>query len=165
MSRLPFTRGTVGGVELLGFRNVDRMLTELPRVTQRKVMRQGIRAGGKVFLAAAKANAPVRSGLLRKRIKLRVAKARRGEYRMRVMTGTREEMGIPADSPSYYPAHVEHGHAIVTHDGVMVGMQPPQPYMRPAFDEKKAEAEAVSVKTMIDGIEREAKALAGKVAA
>lgn len=141
---------------LVGDKRIDRMFAELPKRMQKKVVRQGVRAGGKVLLAAAKANAPVLSGRLRKSLKLRVSpRPRKDAYRMRVTTGTREELGIPSDEKSYYPAAVEYGHAIVK-DGALVGTVPPNPFLRRAFDEKKEEAQNVSTSLISEGIVREA---------
>jgi HK97 gp10 family phage protein len=68
--------------ELLGIPEFKRALSQLALDLRKKVIRKALRAGAKVVQAQAKANAPVRTGLMRRRIVVmasKLRKAARGE--------------------------------------------------------------------------------------
>lgn len=137
-------------MSMVGDAHLRRMFKELPKRVQNKVVRGAIRKAGKLFLSEAKARAPRLTGKTQRYLKLRVRPTRnKAYYRMRVMTGTREELGIAPTDKYYYPSAVEFGH----------DRAPPHPFMRPAFDTKADEAERVASADIIDGIIREAKAI------
>lgn len=123
-------------ITMLGDKKLSRKLARLPVAMQRKVVRPSLRAGAKPMLASAKQNCPVKTGKLKKSLKLRALKARRGNFGVMVRTGTREDLGIPADAKGYYPIAVEFGHG---------GPQPApaHPYIRPAFDTNKERAKRI----------------------
>lgn len=110
-----------------------KRLTELPKKLRNKHLRKSMRKGGKTVLAKSKELVPVDADghqlpggkHLRDTLKLRVAKPRnRGEISFKVMTGTRQELGIPADEKGYYPFALEYGDILDWQ---------PIPYMRPAY--------------------------------
>lgn len=96
------------------------------------MFRQAFRDGAKVVQAAAKANAPHRTGALKRSIKVRSHRRSRVRFGVEVRTGTREELGIPADAPGYYPMSIETGWTF--RGGTTV---PARPFLRPAFDQNK----------------------------
>jgi len=98
-------------IEVLGDKALQKALNALPITMERKIVTQALRKAAKPVLATAKARCPVKTGALRKSLKLRAIKRRKGNFGVRIMTGTRKELGIPAEYPYYYPAHVELGHA------------------------------------------------------
>lgn len=113
-------------------------LKELPAKIRNKHLRQSMRKGGKTVLAKAKELVPVDADghqlpggkHLRDTLKLRTVKARRrGEMSFRVMTGTRQELGIPSDEKGYYPFALEYGDVL--------NWQPIS-YMRPAYKATEA---------------------------
>lgn len=120
------------GVRIIGAEEVLRKLAALPTKLQKKHIRKSMRNGGKKVLAKAKELVPKDADKhqlpngkhLRDTLKLRVAKSRkRGSVSLKVMTGTRAELGIPADEKGYYPSALEYG-----------GLDwQPMPYMRPAY--------------------------------
>lgn len=90
----------------------------LAQVASTRTLRAALRAGGLVIRDEAKQKAPVLTGTLRRSIHLRTGSGSgRGVY---VRVGTNLE----------YAPHVEFG----------TSRQRPQPYLRPAYDEKRGEA-------------------------
>ena len=87
------------------------LLTKLARLGKAgdKIARDSSRSVAKDLQAIVKAEAPVKTGRLRKGIKVRGAKRSRQYVGSIVRLGTRKEMGIPADAKHYYPAAVMYG--------------------------------------------------------
>lgn len=75
-------------VRITGCEEINRRLLELDRKLQRKLITKSLRAGAKVVLLVAKANAPVgKTGNLKKSIKIRAARAKDGTKRVIVGVG------------------------------------------------------------------------------
>jgi HK97 gp10 family phage protein len=129
-------------VVVTGIKELDRKLARLPGKVQRKVLRQAMRAGMKLVLEEAKAEAPVDTGRLRGAIKLRAAKNRtRGSVALEVRIE-----GADFEENHFYPAQVEYGRA---------GMSA-EPFMGPSFDAMGPTARDVAMVKLRDGVEREA---------
>lgn len=103
-------------ISILGDKELVKRLRKLEFKTERKYVKKAMRESMRNVLRRSKAMAPVRTGALRKGIKLRAGKTRYGVHRMVVRTGTRKEMGLPEYDPDgsaaarfYYPAHIELG--------------------------------------------------------
>ncbi len=126
-------------IRLLGVPQLAAEFKALESKIQKKALRKGLRAGAKIIQRAAKANAPKgETGNLRKFIKLKADKRSRSRLGIRVRTGTRQQLDIPANDPVYYPGIVEYG----SKD------RPPQPYMRPAFNTSKGGAKREIIKAI-----------------
>lgn len=132
-------------VMVFGDKQLQRRLSNLILKLQRKVVRKSLREAARPIHAASKAKCPVLTGRLRKSIKLRAMRRARGRFGMRIITGTREELGIPADEPYYYPAAVETGH----------GNVPAYPFLRPALHENRGKALKIACQFLRQGIEQE----------
>jgi HK97 gp10 family phage protein len=78
-------------------------LGELAPKIRNKAIRKGLRVGAKIVRDAAVANAPVKSGLTQRSIKVRAAKVK-GGIGVQVVVGERDFVG-----DTYYAAIVEHG--------------------------------------------------------
>jgi hypothetical protein len=78
----------------------------------RKVARKASREVAKGLQTRVQAAAPVKSGTLRKQMKIRALKGRGNDGAV-VRTGTREEMGIAPGAEHYYPAALMYGHGNV----------------------------------------------------
>jgi HK97 gp10 family phage protein len=90
----------VGGDELF------RRLHELPAKVAKTIGRRALRDGAKEILLQAKANVPVRSGRLKKSLKVRAGKQRKKEtISVLVSTGKKWFTG-----DTFYGAFVEFGH-------------------------------------------------------
>lgn len=97
--------GGQGGMIVTGIDEIDRRLKDLEPKLQRKVIRQAMREGMKLVRDEAKRNAPVRTGMLRRAIKVRGAtKPRRGVVQVEVRVGEGDFKG-----KTFYAAFVEYG--------------------------------------------------------
>lgn len=134
--------GAGGAVVVTGVKEIDRRLKALVPKLQKKVIRQAMRKGMKLVTAAAKANAPVRTGKLRKAIKTRAGKSKkRGVIKVVTRVGEGDFQG-----ETFYAAMVEFG----------TKNMPPHPFMAPAYDQTKDVAKKVAMDAIIEGVEREA---------
>lgn len=115
------------GVELSGFLELT---DDIQRMADQFVDNGGegldkiIKAGAEVILEQAKINAPVKSGTLKKSLK--VVMRKKG-------TRSKARIGVQKGSDGYYATFVEYGHG---------GPHPagPHPFLAPAFDAKQEEA-------------------------
>lgn len=135
-------------ITLLGDDIVAARLRALPEKLERKVLRQAMRKAGRPILADAKANAPVKTGKMRASLKLRALKRKRGRVGVRIETGTRAELGIPAEERWYYPAIVELGDGTARHL--------PHSFMRSALAKNRENSVRILRDDISRGIEREA---------
>lgn len=139
-------------IKVVGVDRLVSMFDSLPAKLQKKVIRPVLRNGGKKVLKRAKALVPKDADghqlpggkHLRNTLRLRVTKSRsKHEISMKVATGTRKELGIPADQKGYYPSALEYG-----------GLDWfPIPYMRPAYMQTKDEVVKTSRYEIARGIE------------
>ena len=123
-------------ISVLGSEELQRRLNALPAKVGKKIARKALRAGAKLVQARAKALVPVDEGDLRKSLKVRTRKRRKRQpdvFGIEVQTGTREQLGIKADAPGYYPLAVEYGYHRV--DGTWIA---PRSYLRAAIDATRA---------------------------
>lgn len=111
--------------------HLTKQLNNLPYSLAKKIMRKAARKAAKPLLDAARSFAPVKTGKLRKGIKIRAIKRKRSSLvvGVKVQTPTREELGIPEDAAHYYPAVMEYGSANI----------PARSYMRNAKDASEGE--------------------------
>lgn len=97
-------------VKMFGFRKIQASFLDLAQTVQKRLARRAARKSMKIALKRAKSEAPVLTGKMRDEIAIFNMKRRsKNEVGVRVATGTREAMGIPADAEYYYPAVVEYG--------------------------------------------------------
>lgn len=134
-------------VKLLGAKGLEKALRELGPKVGRKVLRQALKKGGDPILADAKANAPVKTGLLRDSLKVRAGKrVKKGRVTRTVQTKEGDFKG-----QTYYSAFHEYG----------TSKMRARPFMRPAWDRNKARSLNVVMDEIRAGVEREAKSAAG----
>lgn len=100
---------------------IKRTLGLLPKNLQRKIIREEARSAGKMILAQTKANAPVKSGQLRRAIKLRALRKSRTRVGVTIILGDRDVRSTRKRKQSatgvnqkdtYYGAFVEYGHRV-----------------------------------------------------
>ena len=139
-------------IQLDGDKELERALRALVGKDARSAMKQGMRdAMRSIVLPAARRNAAARFGHrssvavvrnkkgksisvhLKDTLKVKPVKARRGAFGYGVRTGTRQELGIPADAKGFYPIALEYGW-VTARGGRHI---PPRPYMRPALWDNK----------------------------
>jgi HK97 gp10 family phage protein len=139
-----------GSVSSADLSKVLKNLREFPQKVERRALSKAGRAATKLIAARAKELAPMQDkpkrgqklrsprGRLKKSIKVRAMKRKKGRVGFRVTTGQGDFKG-----DTFYGGMVEYG----------TTRQPAQPFMRPAWDEKKQEALATytsEVKREID---------------
>ena len=140
-------------ISVFGDKQLQRALKALPINVEKKVVRQALRKAAKPVLDTAKSLVPVKTGALKKSLKLRaLRKQKRGQFGVQVMTGTREQLGIAADDPYYYPMAVEVGTA----------KAPAHPFMRPALDQNREATYRLVAELVRTGITRATVELGGK---
>src|SRR4051812_25344323 len=119
---------TATTVTLEGFVGLRKLLEGLPKKVANKIERDALKKAGKVVQAAAKALAPVDSGQLKRSITVRKGK--------RKQKGAMSVVIFPDPAKfkkDFYAPYVEFGHSKVA----------AKPFMRPAWDQTKAQALAI----------------------
>lgn len=118
-------------LDLLGDDELTKDLARLEFKTQRSVVKKAFRRGMKIVLQRSQQLVPVKTAVLKNSLKIRVSSSRKG-VNARVVTGTRDKLGIPADAKFYYPAVIEYGSPSRN--------IAPHSFMRKAMDEKRSQA-------------------------
>lgn len=138
-------------VKIKGAKLLNNALKNLPQAVERKLAMKALRKGARVILKEAKARAPVRRGTLKKSLAIRTP-PRQTKSAPRIL------VGATRDAPH---AHlVEFGHAIVVADGA-VGFVAAKPFLRPAFETRKADFLKIAGQELGRLIEAEAARLRG----
>jgi len=153
---------------LEGFEELARALEALPRRVGRAAMLRALRAGARPVVRAARTRVPVKTGALKKGIIVRAVRAERGSAEAAVKVGPARHL--------FYGHIVEFGsgpHKIAAKRArtlaigpVVIGrvVQHPgaaaRPFLRPAFEETKAEAARIAGERLGLEIEKAAAKLA-----
>ena len=146
---------SIAALTIKGSRELERKLMGLERKAAKKVVRQALRKGAKIVHAAARQEVPVRSGKLRKSLKVRRAKKnRRGSYAVMVTTGQNENMFT---GETYYGAFVHYGHRVGKRGRGGRKQVAAVPFIQRAYDRTKTHARDVVLRDMAAGIERVAR--------
>lgn len=133
-------------VTFSGFKELDDDFKLLSNAEKRKVSKKAVRAGAVVFRDAVRANAPVRSGLLKRSISVDTVRgsATAGVKFKKVLAKKKGKKGRHKSMP-YYWYFLENG----------TSNMPAQPFVRPAFDASVQQAEEAAFNQYlkdIDGI-------------
>jgi len=148
-------------IALIGDKELERRLNAFESNVSKRLLKNAMKHAMKPALQAIKARVPVDTGRLRDSLKI-VAwtgkRRQRGKFGFKVVTGTREELGIPEGAKGYYPFAVEAGHYtarswILGSGGKRV---PARPYMRPGFKAAQPQMLATLTQRMKENIRREA---------
>lgn len=151
-----------------GLEQMKRKLQELQveARTGRKVLRAAFRQSANVIRDSARSKAPVKTGLLKRRIQTVSAKGKPGTIRFQVRANARK---VSPKYPEGYPygLAVEQGHGFpnsrqrqfknVGEQEFGTGTVPPHPFMRPAWEESKEKALERFGEAAGEGIEKLAK--------
>lgn len=149
-----------GTVKIHGLREVERALRDLPKATGKAAMRRVLKAGGEPIAQAARQRAPVDVGNLRESIDVstRLSRSQRSGP---VMTAA----GWRNASKSGVVMYVGPGtqpQAITQEFGTF--KEPPQPFMRPAWDAERENALGIIRDSLWAEIEKAAARHARKLA-
>lgn len=133
-------------VTFAGFKELDDDFKLLSNAEQRKVSRKAVRAGAVVFRDAVRANAPVRSGVLKRSISVDTVRGSptAGVKFKKVLAKKKGKKGRHKSVPFYW-YFLERGTSKI----------PAQPFVRPAFDASVKQAEEAAFNQFlkdIDGI-------------
>jgi HK97 gp10 family phage protein len=152
-------------VKITGLDEVLKNLQALDKKVQGKVSKEALRAGAKIMLPVARQESPVKTGIMRKGIKLRMGKKRKGYVYVSILisekTADRNYVG-----KLFYGAMQEFGWKTGARQGRGIRRKHKfkaprrkiegKHFMKKAFDAKWVQAEKAVVDTLVQGIEREA---------
>ena len=132
-------------IAFAGFKELDSDLKLLSQAEQRKVSRKAVRAGAVVFRDAVRANAPVRSGVLKRSISVDTVRGSTtaGVKFKKVLVKKKGKKGKHKSVPFYW-YFLEHG----------TSNMPAQPFVRPAFDANIKQAEEAVFNQYLNDIDR-----------
>lgn len=132
-------------IAFAGFKGLDADFKLLSQAEQRKVSRKAVRAGAVVFRDAVRANAPVRSGLLKRSISVDTVRGSvtAGVKFKKVLVKKKGKKGKHKSVPFYW-YFLEHG----------TSNMPAQPFVRPAFDANIKQAEEAAFNQYLNDIDR-----------
>jgi HK97 gp10 family phage protein len=148
---------TATSIRLEGAQSLNALLDGLPKKIANKILREALKKGGKIIQADAKARAPVDTGLLRRSITVRKGKRKRKgsqsvvifpdvkKFEGKVNLGAGSNNRVTQSRGDFYAPYVEFGTSTRT----------AQPFMRPAFESKKAQALAIVRKEVTAAVTRE----------
>ncbi len=126
-----------------GIAEVKAGLAELEKSVAKKILRKGLRAGAKLVLTEARADAPVKSGLLRKNVKIRSAKGKKGTVAINVGVGSKDFAG-----ETFYGGFVLYGHKVGSRKlGATRADVPANNFLGEAFEKTKEAAVDVAIAT------------------
>jgi len=164
------------GIRLAGDKLTIQALKSLPARVQNKVIRKALKAAAIPIESEAKARAPVDDGNLRDGIGIKPGKRRKGRVSMLVQSsrasgyenfyGGFHEYGYHRMGVIYIPGvgfrtPKKIGGTKQVRGGETTTYVPPRPYMRPAFESRRAEATAIAAKVIGAEVQREALKLTG----
>lgn len=144
MAKLRPISGANAGVTLKGDKALDALLAQLPKRAAKRVLGKALRAGAKPIQKEAKRIAPKDKHELAKSITVRKGKRKRKDGQSVVVfpDPLRFKDYFHAPAVEFGTAHTE-----------------AQPYMRPAWENKKEEALGIVTAEVKAGVAAEAKAL------
>ena len=141
-------------MRLSGAKELDRKLQRLPAKAEKKVWRQGLRAGAKVVQSAVKARSPRRSGRMASSVKVRAMKRSRNRIGILVQSGKGFFKG-----DDFYAGFQELGFHIGSRKlGNKRRFVEGRHFFEEGFDISKQEALNATLANMKAGVEREAAA-------
>lgn len=132
-------------IAFAGFKELDDDFKLLSNAEKRQVSRKAVRAGAVVFRDAVRANAPVRSGVLKRSISVDTVRgsATAGVKFKKVLVKKKGKKGKHKSVPFYW-YFLEHG----------TSKMPAQPFARPAFDSSVKQAEEAAFNQYLNDIDR-----------
>lgn len=140
-------------IDFSGFLDIAKDLDELSKAESNKVLRQATYAGAAILRDEVRANAPVRTGKLKRNIVASSQRSRKlGEVSAGVYVrgsnqdGTNSDNSMKAKDPrnAYYWRFLEEG----------TSKMPPVPFIRPAFDSKADEAASAAIAKLDEAIDK-----------
>ena len=152
--------------ELTGDKEMQKAMRSLPGKLQKKVLRAAVRSALHPMLKESKRMIPVESGALRDSMKISI-KAFPPQHMIGkvwpdkkfFVTWWPEGSNTPEIRRPIKYAHLVEGGHVVIRGGAWIGDVPPQPFIRDAFAQTKAETVRRFRKSYLRGAQREWKKL------
>jgi HK97 gp10 family phage protein len=139
----------VGFFDLRGVNGTIAGLRAFGKKFEGKAVRDAIRTGAKITQAKAKQLAPVQTGLLRKRIKVRAMKRKKGRIGITVTTSTKDYVG-----DTFYAPMVEYGHHVGSRSLPNRTFVDGEFFMKEAFDQTEAPARRAIIESLRASLRR-----------
>jgi len=95
-------------IRVVGGKRLNKKFNKLDTKVKGKIMREATKTAMQPVLELAKNRAPVKTGLMRRSLKIASFRGRNAVGAV-VRTGTRRQLKILANAKGYYPAAVEYG--------------------------------------------------------
>jgi HK97 gp10 family phage protein len=145
---------------IIGGRELDAFLQQLPVKVERNILRAAMRAGANVFKAAAKEAVPVDDGDLKASIRV-TTRTKNGTVYASLKAGGKKaphwhwvEFGTAAHKIRAKPNHALSFGGVTVHEVDHPGAKP-KPFMRPAFDSAAAAAVAAAAAKIRERLTKE----------
>lgn len=122
-------------VSLHGIGELQAQLARLSGRENRSAVSKAMRAGANIIKDRIAQLVPVDSGNLKRGIKVRSAKTRRGSVAFSILLPSRERLSIDHGDKYYYPIAVEYGHPAPDRKHAQ-----PISYIRRGYDETESAA-------------------------
>jgi len=140
-------------LEVKGAAEVEKMLRELAPKEAKKAMRKALRDSAKYVKAKAQRNAPVDTGLLRRKLKIRAAKRSGGKRFKRGRFGVGVYSGLPGKGQNTGEAFYGYFHEVGTKQrktkaGHNRGKLEPNPWLAPALYRNKNKVRQFFVRSL-----------------
>ena len=140
--------GRFGSMTIKGGAELQRKLRQLEPKLSKQIFRKALRSGARIIRDEARRLVPVDSGLTKEAINVKAGKGGRKKISVNIAVGEGDYKG-----DTFYAAFLEYGHFSGSRkrgdDRTFVEARP---FMRPAFDAKKAEAADEIVRQIAAGI-------------
>jgi HK97 gp10 family phage protein len=150
------------GIQLNGVSETKEALRALDTKVQKSLIRKALRAGSKIVLAQAKANAPSNTGNLRSNLRIRSGKAKKGTIALTVGASAKGFKGH-GNKNAFYLSFVEYGYRTRPRISKEHGKAPGgrrqvegQHFIERAYESEKETAVETMTDTLIDLIQQEA---------
>jgi HK97 gp10 family phage protein len=139
-------------MRITGMEETRKALDNLDREVQKKILRKGLRKGCKVMLRIAKADAPFKTGKLKRNIKIRSGGVKYGKLRMTVGIGNKDYTG-----EAFYAAFLLYGWRVGSRKlGDARRQVPPNNFLRRAYESAGEQAVTTTLESWKELIEQEA---------
>lgn len=149
-------------ISVLGDKALEVGLRQLPAKVEQRLVKHSLRAAFKPTLEVAKQLVPVEVGALRRTLKLRAGRGRRGMVQFRIFTGGVEDLAAAgarrtrrvgargAKREGYYPAAVELGYQRRTAKGLV--RVPARSFLRAALHQTRDTALMIVAEDLAQGV-------------
>lgn len=147
-------------LEIKGLEKFRRGLQDLPVKVAKRVLRKSIKEGAELIKEEAKIKAHVLSGALRESLEVKMKSG--GPFE--AVAWVQSTKDYNNKHSAWYAALVEYGSAYVIikkKKVIATGRIPPKPFMRPAFESARSQAEQLIADELSKNVLKEWKKLSG----